>query len=230
MSKIAALIPSILMSLSACSGDSGTHPDYSHCKTAASLVLVDPNDSQATSPILALPKGVETDIGLEARDADGNLCDPSKVELTFDDDSQIEVVSQGDKTVLKHRFDWFDFGAEPATMMHASLGGIEARWPANGVIDLDGTWTVTIYETKIYPDGYPFGKVIFSQHGRQVKWEDCTIKQACEKALTILNDHVSSSLEQVDFVLDGSISPDRGELGGAWSASSYMGTWSATRL
>jgi hypothetical protein len=230
MSKLLALIPSFLMSVSACSSDSGSKTDYSHCTGADKLVLVDPNDDQAFASSLELPKGVETDIRLEARDADGHQCDPSKIDLSFDDASQIDIVSKGEQTILKHRFDWFDRGAEPTTTMRASLGGLTAAWPTAGVVALDGEWTVTVFETKIYPDGFVFGKVTFAQHGRQLSWEDCTISQACDKYITIQDDQVSSMLASKNFLLEGSISSDRDSFGGNWSTDSYAGSWIATRL
>ena len=234
------------LALLACGHDDAPSADYANCGEPARIAIddwdiatpctMDGGDAGVVAcdppvpPTLAIPKDLDSEIPLQVRDAEGDLCDPSKVELDFDDNSQIEIVSRGDMTVLRHRFDYFDVGgAEPLTAMHATLGGISADWPIFGTVNLEGTWSVTVYQPEMYPDGLLLGDFVFTQRGRHLKWYDCTVGEACDEAGTVLNDQLTLMTVDANFALIGTIDPDRNHVSGIWSTSYYEGTWTAER-
>lgn len=228
MSKLAVLIP--LLSLAACGGGDGSHADYSHC-TGGPTTLTVTNADVIEGPNIVLPSGLETDIGLQATDAAGNLCDPSDLELRFDDAGLIDVVDVGETTVLKPRVDALDRGTEPTTVMHASLGSLEASWTVVSVLGLGGPWIATVSEDTAYPDGFEFGKIVLTQRGHALSWEqpDCTIPQACGVALTIAGVGVTADIPDVNLKVNLIIARDRQSFSGTWSTDNYAGTFNGKR-
>ena len=221
-----------LIALAACGG-SGPDPlhDYSKCgdPTLITVANLDIVDGEA----LALPKGIETDILLQVTDAEGDFCDPGDVELAFDDADQIEAVSTGEFTVLKPRYDAIDRGGtEPTTTMHVSLGDLHASWTVASIVALGGTWDVTITEYARFPDGYPFGEVTFTQHGRRMIWEDCTLSLVCEEEAVIRGGDFTVEAPDVGLMLSVPISPGRDRFAGPWSAKDgdYEGDFTAVRI
>ena len=213
--------------LAACSSGN----DYPDCgePAAISVANADVVDEDGS---LALPAGVETDLALQVTDAEGDLCDPSDVRLSFDDAEQIDVVSSGEATVLRPRHDAIDLGAEPTTMLHTSLGGLRASWPVVSVVALGGAWTVTVTERTRYPDGYEFGEVVFAQHGRHLVWEDCSIPIVCSQDAVIRGADFTVDAPDVGLTLSAPIDSDRNGFAGPWSAKDgmYEGDFIAERI
>lgn len=228
MTKRRALLTTCFLPLFACGGG-GNHPDYSKCKGASGITIT--NGDALDGSAFALRRGVETDLGLEVGDQFGNACDPSKLSITFDDDSQIEVVDVGEHTVLKALRDAIDDGTEPTTVMHMAIDDFRVDFNVASVLDFGGDWNVTVSEHTLYPDGYPFGKIVLTQRGRQLTWEkpDCTIPQACGVALTIRDAGVTANISGINLMVDLSVSPDRKSFAGDWSTDHYAGTFSGER-
>jgi hypothetical protein len=227
------IVPIVIAALVAACGSSGPDPlhDYSKCGEPATLVVgnADVHDGDA----LALPKGLETDLVIEAKDADGDWCDPTELELAFDHPDQIEVVSSGEATVLKPLYDAIDRGGtEPTTTMHASLGGLHASWTVASVVALGGAWDVTITEYMRFPNGYPFGEVTFTKLGRRMVWEDCTISLVCEEDAVIRDGNFTVEAPDVGLMLSVPISAGRDRFEGHWSAmdGDYEGDFIAVRV
>jgi len=223
-------IPLALIALAACSPDPDPLHDYSECGEPATLTVT--NEDILDGDALALPKGLEMDLIVEVKDADGDYCDPTDLELAFDHADQIEVVSTGEATVLKARFDAIDQGAEPTTVMHITLGELTASWNAASVVALGGTWDVTITEYTRFPDGYPFGEVTFTQRGRRMTWEDCTLSLVCEEEAVIRAGDFTVEAPDVGLMLSVPISPGRDRFEGPWSAmdGDYAGDFTAVRV
>ena len=220
MSRI--LVTLIALATTAC----GSKNDYPDCGEPSAIA------SAAVDGELALPKGVETDIALTVLDAEGDLCDPSDLALAFDDPGQIEVVATGETTILKPRYDAIDLGTEPTTVMHASLGDLHASWTVASVVDLGGAWNVVITEATRYPDGFDFGEVTFTQHGRAMTWEDCSISLVCERDAVIAGADFTVEAPDIGLTIAAPISADRRSFSGPWSAKDgdYSGTFSAERV
>jgi len=223
----------LALTLLAACGNSGPDPlhDYSKCGTPASIAVAnaDVHDGDA----LALPKGFETDLVIEVKDDEGDWCDPTDLELAFDDADQIEIVEDGEAKVLKARYDAIDLGGtEPSTTMHASLGGLHASWTVASVVALGGVWDVTITEYTRFPDGYPFGEVTFTQRGRRMAWEDCTLSLVCEEEAVIRGGDFTVEAPDVGLMLSVPISPGRDRFEGPWSAmdGDYEGDFIAIRV
>ncbi|HJV32543.1 MAG TPA: hypothetical protein VJ694_00800 [Patescibacteria group bacterium] len=211
-----------LLALAACS-----HDDYPDCGTPAAISVA--NTDIADGDALALPKGVETDMALQVTDAEGDLCDPSGVALAFDDPGQIEVVSTGEATVLKPRFDAIDLGAEPTTVLRATLGDLQASWPVVSVVSLGGAWTVTITEVTRFPNGYTFAGVSLVQHGRRLAWEDCSVPVVCARDAVVRDAAFTAEAPDIGLSVTAPVDPDRARFAGPWSAKGYMGEFIATR-
>ena len=229
MPRISVLFLSLFPVIAACGGH-GTKYDYSKCGDPASIAVL--NEDILDGDALALPKGVETDIMLRVLDAEGDLCDPSGLELAFDDASQIEIAAADEDTVLKPRFDAIDLGAEPTTIMTASLGDLRASWTVASVVALGGTWNVVVTETTRYPDGFDFGEVIFTQRGRRMVWEDCTISVVCSRDAVIRGAAFTAEAPEYGLMISAPIDPDRNGFAGPWSAKDgdYVGDFIAVRL
>jgi len=217
-----------LFIVAACGG-SGSKYDYSKCGEPAAIAVT--NEDVLDGDGLALPKGVETDIGLKVTDAEGDLCDPSGLELSFDGAAWVEIVDQGEDVVLVTTQDAIDFGAEPSATMSASLGDLHASWTLSGVIALGGTWDVTITETNRFPNGYPFAGVVFTQLGRRMRWEDCTISLVCERDAVIVGRDFTIEAPDIGLAVSAPIADDRRSFSGPWSAmdGDYAGSFTAER-
>ncbi|HTK60661.1 MAG TPA: hypothetical protein VL283_05675 [Candidatus Baltobacteraceae bacterium] len=222
----------LALTLLAACGNSGPDPlhDYSKCGGPTTIAIA--NADVVDGDGIALPKGVEVDLVIEAKDAEGDYCDPTDLELSLDDPDQIEIVSAGEATVLKARYDAIDRGAEPTTVLHASLGGVEASWPVASVVALGGTWSVTITEYTRYPDGYEFGEVVFTQRGRRMVWEDCTISVVCSRDAAIRGAAFTAEAPEYGLMISAPIDPDRNRFAGPWSAKDgdYQGDFVAVRV
>lgn len=220
-----------LIALAACGSDDGTKYDYSKCGEPSAFVIANA-DIEDGAGALALPKGIETDIALKLHDAEGDLCDPSGLELAFDDPTQVEVVSQGEDIVLKATRDAIDDGDEPVTGMHATLGSVSASWTVSSVVALGGTWNVVVTEETRYPEGFDFGDVIFTQRGRRMTWEDCTISLVCSRDALIQGHDFTVDAPDVGVTIAAPISHDRRSFSGPWSTADgdYKGTFSAERV
>lgn len=228
MSRTYAPLALVIL-IAAC--DPGSKYDYSKCGDPVSIDVL--NEDVLDGNALALPKGVETDIVLRVLDAEGDLCDPAGLELAFDDASQIEIVGGGgEDTVLKPLFDAIDRGAEPTTVMHASLGDLHASWTVASVVALGGTWSVTITEYTRYPEGYDFGEVIFTQLGRRMVWKDCILSLVCERDAVIVGASFTVEAPDYDLSIAVPIDPDRNRFAGPWSTSDgkYEGDFTAVRI
>ena len=142
----------------------------------------------------------------------------------------MEVVATGEATVLKPRYDAIDRGAEPTTVMHVTAGGAHASWTLVSVVALGGTWNVTITEYTRFPNGYPFGEVTFTQRGRRMTWEDCTISLVCEEDAVIRGGTFTVEAPDVGLMLSVPISPGRDRFEGPWMADGYEGDFIAVRV
>jgi hypothetical protein len=221
----------VLTLLAACgNSDPDTLHDYSKCGAPVTIAVT--NTDIVDGDALALPKGIETDLVIQVTDAEGDFCDPSDLELAFDDADQIEVASVGEATVLKPRYDAIDRGTEPTTIMHASLGDLHLSMNVTSVVALGGVWDVTITEYTRFPDGYPFGEVTFTQHGRRMTWEDCTLSLVCEEEAVIRGGDFTVEAPDVGLMLSVPISPGRDRFAGPWSAKDgdYEGDFTAVRI
>lgn len=232
----------------ACGKDDAPKHDYSKCDVPAKIVMDDadlltpctmPGPEEGSEPVpcdppvppvLALPKGMEVAIPLRVEDAEGDLCDPSGLEIETGDPSLIEAIGLGEETILRAARDYLDDGSEPSTPLRLSVSGLAAEWTAVGVINLEGTWAVTVFHDEMYPDGLLIGEFVFTQRGRHLKWYDCTVDQACDEAGTVRDGTLSLKTMDANFTLTGEIAPDRNALSGTWSTNHYMGTWSADRV
>lgn len=227
MNARAILILSAL-TLAAC-GNDGDDP-YAKCGTPETIAVT--NEDVLDGDGLALPKGVETDIGLQVTDAEGDLCDSRGIELAFDEHWQIEVVSLGERVVLKAKADAIDEPNEPMTVMHAFLGELHWSWPVVSVVALGGTWDVLITEATKFPQGYPFSGVVFTQRGRRMTWEDCTISLVCARDAVIRGADFTVEAPEVGLTISAPIDPSRNRFAGPWSTDDgkYMGEFTADRV
>ena len=228
MNARAILILSLsTLALAACGNDDDER--YADCgePTAIAAINADATDEAG----LALPKGVETDIGLQVTDAEGDLCDPSELTLAFDDPDQVEIVGD-DPILLKARYDAIDRGAEPTTTLRASLGDLSASWTVTSVVALGGTWDVLITEATKFPNGYPFSGVVFTQRGRRMTWEDCSISLVCAEDAVIRGTDFTVDVPDVGLSIAAPIAPDRNRFAGPWATDdgTYMGEFTAERV
>lgn len=216
------------LTLAACGNDEDAK--YAKCGAPDSIALT--NEDILDGDGVALPKGVEVDIGLAVTDAEGDLCDPRDLELAFDEDWQIEVVSRGDGAVLKATSDAFDAPSEPVTVMHAFLGELHASWTVTSVVALGGTWDVLITEATKFPQGYPFSGVVFTQRGRRMTWEDCSISLVCARDALVIGTRFTIEAPDIGLSIAAPIDPGRERFAGPWATSDgkYMGEFAAERV
>lgn len=221
-----------LIALAACNSGPDTKYDYSKCGEPVTITVTN-EDILDEDGSLALPKGIETDIGLKVTDDEGDLCDPRGIELAFDEHWQIGIVSLGEDVVLKAKGDAFDEPNEPMTVMHAFLGeSLHASWPVVSIVNLGGAWNVVVTEKTRYPTGFDFGEVIFTQRGRRMTWEDCTISVVCSRDAVIRGRSFTAEAPEYGLMISAPIDPERNGFAGPWSAKDgdYEGDFIAVRI
>ena len=208
--------------LAAC-GDGSKQPPPKTYDCAGPTKLVIGNKALVTTDMamnesVAVPKGVETDLQLSVVDDAGKECDPSGIAASLDDPGFADVVKQdGGTYVLKPGKDFFDNGnAEPATTLHVSAGALARDWPIASVVDMAGTWAVTVSMLDV-------GQFTFVQNGRTISYP-----QRPDQAGSISGDQLT--LNGAGLMLLGTVAPGRDHVDGHFTSGDTTGDWSADRV
>jgi|GEM_PF-1828644 len=183
-------------------------------------------------PGLAFPKERETRLKLRIFDDDGRLCDPAATTVSFETGDFIAVADGNDVLVIAQR-DAFDNALlEPSAVMFVSNGALTKRWQAMAVVDLVGTWEITV-------DDLTVGDFEVAQNGRRIRWAQCApddTRAECSAG------EIRANLARLQspigtLTLEGAILPERDYIDGYWtsepgknSPSLLSGQWHARKL
>lgn len=222
--------------LAACSGEKGGPKGEYECAGATHFYVFNEgvlsacyagDGSPCGSQAIALINGLDVILGIHAFDDDGKPCDRSEMEVTFDDPTLVEQGTFGDGrptyTATQDLFDREDRN-EPVTTMRVKLGEAAETWQVNAVVDLTGTWEITV-------DDLLVGDFSLFQAGRTIRWAECAEDDdgpECQ-AGEVLRDKVT--LRGYDgLTLEGAVAPARDRVDGTWTVGSNTGAWHAVKI
>ena len=146
--------------------------------------------------------------------------------MTFGSEDFASAADGNDFLVIATR-DAFDNGLiEPSATMLVSNGALTKRWQAMAVVDLVGTWEITV-------DDLTVGDFPVSQSGRYIRWSECAPddpRSECS-AGEIHADQARLKSPVGTLSLEGAILPERDAIEGIWTNGETMsGLWSARKL
>jgi hypothetical protein len=226
----------LALSLCACDKEGSGPPAVYDCAEATHFYVFNESilsdcyaadGSPCENQAIALVKGMAAIPHLRAFDDDGNACDHSLIEVTFDDAALVTAGTFEDGrptyTAGQDLFDREDRN-EPITIMRAALGDGSEAWQVNAVVDLRGVWEVTV-------DGIVAGDFRLAQAGRTIRWAECSEDDdspQCQ-AGEVLRDKVTLR-GYGGLTLDGTIAPTRDRVEGTWASGANTGAWSGVKI